>query len=87
MRKYLILTFLFLFPFTSIAQENNYFLMLKNKKVNVRYGPSLDHPVKYIYRKIDFKTSLACRLPVVTAVDPNIPSVSQSKTPSAGSPW
>ena len=27
--------------------------MLKNKKVNVRYGPSLDHPVKYIYRKID----------------------------------
>ena len=26
--------------------------MLKNKKVNVRYGPA-DHPVKYIYRKID----------------------------------
>ena len=53
MRKYLILSFLFLLPFSSIAQENNYFLMLKNKKVNVRYGPSLDHPVKYIYRKID----------------------------------
>ena len=53
MRKYLILTFLFLFPFTSIAQENNYFLMLKNKKVNVRYGPSFDYPIKYVYRKIE----------------------------------
>ena len=52
MRKYLVLSFLFLLPISSTAQENNYFLMLKNKKVNVRYGPSLDHPVKYIYRKI-----------------------------------
>ena len=53
MRKYLILLLLFLLPISSAAQENNYFLMLKNKKVNVRYGPSLDHPVKYIYRKIN----------------------------------
>ena len=53
MRKYLVLLFLFLLPISSAAQENSYFLMLKNKKVNVRYGPSLDHPVKYIYRKID----------------------------------
>ena len=52
MRKYLVLSLLFLLPISSTAQENNYFLMLKNKKVNVRYGPSLDHPVKYIYRKI-----------------------------------
>ena len=53
MRKYLVLLFLFLLPISLTAQENNYFLMLKNKKVNVRYGPSLDHPVKYIYRKIN----------------------------------
>ena len=53
MRKYLILSFLFLLPISSTAQENNYFLMLKNKKVNVRYGPSFDYPIKYIYRKID----------------------------------
>ena len=26
--------------------------MLKNKKVNVRYGPSFDYPIKYIYKKI-----------------------------------
>tara|TARA_Y100001970_G_C14063004_1_gene765195 strand:+ start:714 stop:1082 length:369 start_codon:yes stop_codon:yes gene_type:complete len=25
--------------------------MLKNNKVNVRYGPSLDYPVKFIYKK------------------------------------
>ena len=53
MRKYLVLLFLFLLPISSAAQENNYFLMLKNKKVNVRYGPTLDDPVKYIYRKIN----------------------------------
>ena len=51
MRKYLIV-FLFLLPISSVAEENDYFLMLKNKKVNVRYGPSLDYPVKYVYRKI-----------------------------------
>ena len=48
-----MLSFLFLLPFSSFAQENNYFLMLKNKKVNVRYGPSFDYPIKYIYRKIE----------------------------------
>ena len=53
MQKYLILTFLFLLPISSTAQENNYFLMLKNKKVNVRYGPSFDYPIKYVYRKIE----------------------------------
>ena len=36
---------------TSYSNENNYFLMLKNNKVYVRYGPSLDHPIKFIYKK------------------------------------
>ena len=53
MRKYLILSFFFILPFSSFAQEKNYFLMLKNKKVNVRYGPSFDYPIKYVYRKIE----------------------------------
>ena len=34
-----------------LANENDYFLMLKNNKVNVRYGPSLDYPIKFIYKK------------------------------------
>ena len=29
------------------------FLSLKKIKTNVRYGPGLDYPIKYIYRKIN----------------------------------
>ena len=43
----LFLSILFIFP--SNAQEK--FLSLKKSKVNVRYGPSFDFPVKYIYQK------------------------------------
>ena len=45
-------TFLFfIFYTTSVLAETNYFLMLKNNKVNVRYGPSFDYPIKYVYKK------------------------------------
>ena len=33
------------------AKEN--FLSLKKNKTNVRYGPGLDYPIKYIYRKVN----------------------------------
>ena len=41
------------FYFTNIlsAEENNYYLILKNNKVNVRYGPGLDYPIKFVYKK------------------------------------
>ena len=29
------------------------FLSLKKDKVNVRYGPSLESPIKYVYKKIN----------------------------------
>jgi len=45
----LSLTMTFLFIFDSSAKEK--FLSLKNNKANVRYGPSLDSPVKYVYTK------------------------------------
>ena len=32
--------------------------MLKNNKVNVRYGPSFDYPIKYIYKKIQLPVQL-----------------------------
>ena len=52
MQKLIIIIFIILSTFTnSIAIENNYFLSLKNKKVNVRYGPGFDYPIKYIYKK------------------------------------
>ena len=41
------------FTSNSISNETGYFLMLKNKKVNVRYGPSSESPIKYIYKKIN----------------------------------
>ena len=34
-----------------IAEEK--FLSLKKNKTNVRYGPGLDYPIKYIYRKVN----------------------------------
>ena len=36
---------------SSVFSEINYFLMLKNDKVNVRYGPGFDYPLKYVYKK------------------------------------
>ena len=44
--------YFFLFYSNSYSEINNKFLMLKNNKVNVRYGPSFDYPIKYIYKKI-----------------------------------
>jgi SH3-like domain-containing protein len=40
-----------LFGQFSIAEEK--FLSLKKSKVNVRYGPSFDSKIKYIYKKIN----------------------------------
>jgi len=42
---------IFILFYTSASSNENYFLMLKNSKVNVRIGPSLDYPVKFIYKK------------------------------------
>ncbi len=32
---------------------NDIFLSLKKEKVNVRYGPGFEYPIKYIYKKIN----------------------------------
>ena len=45
------LYFILIIP-NSYSEEKKTFLMLKNNKVNVRYGPSFDYPIKYIYKKI-----------------------------------
>ena len=51
MQKIIILILLTFFLPREVIAENNYFLMLKNNKVNVRYGPDLNSPIKYIYKK------------------------------------
>tara|TARA_B100000941_G_C28157095_1_gene375430 strand:+ start:49 stop:489 length:441 start_codon:yes stop_codon:yes gene_type:complete len=52
MFKQFIIFFFSLF-FSSIAIADIIFLSLKKNKVNVRYGPSLESPIKYIYKKRD----------------------------------
>ena len=39
--------------FCSISSANEIFVSLKKNKVNVRYGPSFDSDVKYVYKKIN----------------------------------
>ena len=52
MQKILIILLIFFYSHTSsISSENDYFLSLKNSKVNVRYGPGFDYPIKYVYKK------------------------------------
>ena len=46
-----ILFFLVLLVTSSLAEET--FLSLKKNKVNVRYGPSFDSDIKYVYKKIN----------------------------------
>ena len=53
MKKIYILILIYLFlPFHVGSEE--IFLSLKKSKVNVRYGPGFDSPIKYIYKIVDF---------------------------------
>ena len=51
MFKKVFIIFFSLIFFFSIADAKDTFLSLKKNKVNVRYGPSFDFPIKYIYQK------------------------------------
>jgi len=49
----LSISILFILFFSSIISAEEIFLSLKKNKVNVRYGPSLDSPIKFVYKKIN----------------------------------
>jgi SH3-like domain-containing protein len=52
MRKfYFLILICFFFPLHVFSEE--IFLSLKKNKVNVRYGPSFESPIKFIYNKIN----------------------------------
>ena len=51
LKKILIIFFILVFP--SIINAEEIFLSLKKSKVNVRYGPSIESPIKFVYRKIN----------------------------------
>ena len=50
-KKIYIIFFLFFFIHNSFAKE--IFVSLKKNKVNVRYGPSFESDIKYVYKKIN----------------------------------
>ena len=55
LKNYFKIIFILIFLLhTSLAISGEEFLSLKKNKVNVRYGPSFDFPIKYIYKKKDF---------------------------------
>ena len=59
MKKKLIFYFLFLsILFIQFSNAEEKFLSLKKSKVNVRYGPSFDSKIKYIYKKINLPVRL-----------------------------
>ena len=51
MRILIYIIFYFFLIFHSQITFAEDFVMLKNNKVNVRYGPSFEYPIKYIYLK------------------------------------
>ena len=51
MFKIIFFFFTFIFFSQNILADEEYFLTLRNDKVNLRQGPSFKHPVKLIYNK------------------------------------
>ncbi len=47
----LILILIVFFNFGNVFSNEEYFLTLRNEKVNLRQGPSFDYPVKIFYKK------------------------------------
>ncbi len=52
MKKFYTLILILIF-FPSHINSEETFLSLKKTKVNVRYGPSFEAPIKYVYKKIN----------------------------------
>ena len=50
MQKLIIFLIIF-FYFGNLYSNEEYFLTLRNEKVNLRQGPSFDYPVKIFYKK------------------------------------
>ena len=52
MKRFYLLILIWIFFTLQVASEET-FLSLKKDKVNVRYGPSFEFPIKYVYKKIN----------------------------------
>ena len=61
MNRIVILILFFFIVIINNLSAKEIFLSLKKNKVNVRYGPGLDYPIKYIYEKINLPIKLIDR--------------------------
>ena len=50
-RIFFLIIICIFFPLNLFSEET--FLSLKKNKVNVRYGPGFEYPIKYVYSKIN----------------------------------
>ena len=58
-KKFLIINlFLSSFFLTNSYSDNITYMSLKNKKVNVRYGPGLDYPIKFVFNKKNYPVEI-----------------------------
>jgi len=58
-KKFLIINlFLLSFFLANSYSDNNTYMSLKNKKVNVRYGPGLDYPIKFVFNKKNYPVEI-----------------------------
>ena len=58
-KKFLIINlFLLSFFLTNSYSDNNTYMSLKNNKVNVRYGPGLDYPIKFVFNKKNYPVEI-----------------------------
>ena len=51
MVKIVVLLILLTFTGNNLFAETEYYLTLRSNKVNLRQGPSLNHPIKLVYKK------------------------------------
>lgn len=51
-KKFFFLILIYFFFSSTVFSEEKFF-SLKKDKVNVRYGPSFESPIKYVYKKIN----------------------------------
>ena len=47
-----------LIPFITLSNAEEIFVSLKKNEVNVRYGPSFESDIKYVYKKINLPLKL-----------------------------
>jgi SH3-like domain-containing protein len=51
MQILIIFFLIFCLSFNNLYSKDEYFLTLRNEKVNLRQGPSFDYPIKLVYKK------------------------------------